>query len=66
MQAAADAGQLELRLLKFLLFMIIRLVAHGDLFLSDLTLELAVHRRPYTGHRLGALFLEDAAHVIEE
>ena len=46
--------------------MVVRLVAHGDLFLPDFASELAVHSHPHpSGGRL-TLLLEDAAHVVEE
>lgn len=42
--------------------MIVRLAAHGDFLLPDLTFELAVHRYPHPRRRLGTLLLENAAH----
>ena len=45
--------------------MVIGLVAHGDLLLSDLSPQLTVHKGdPAAGGR--GLLLEDAAHVVEE
>ena len=45
--------------------MVVGLVAHGDLLLSDLSPQLAVHKGDPTAGRRG-LLLEDAAHVVEE
>ena len=45
--------------------MVIGLVAHGDLLLSDLSPQLTVHKGDSAARRRG-LLLEDAAHVVEE
>ena len=48
-----------------LLLVVVGLVAHGDLLLSNLSPQLTVHKGdPAAGGR--GLLLEDAAHVVEE
>ena len=46
--------------------MVVRPVAHGDFLLPDFPPEFAVHRYPHPCGGWLALFLEDAAHVVEE